>query len=277
MWQYEADALIKSDQLTDKLKAERPAALPIDGIKQSPAVFQVRREGLLLRPGQSAKHVETLAKVAKGGQPLDPVTIVAFGNECFLVDGHHRIGAYRLAKWNGDVPVAALQSDLSGLARVLWAAQASLSENRKDRLNITEADKQDAAWRAVVQDYGSKQKTARDHGVSESQIANMRKVKQDLLELGGEGIASMTCYGWRRAGYELRRRKDNGGPPNFDYQDRLRRELAKRLKPILDMRPSAETLLDLLELARPGITIELESAIIEAKAEAARPQSSLEI
>ncbi len=125
--------------------------------------------------------------------------------------------------------------------------------------------------------YGSKQKTARDHGVSESQIANMRKVKQGLLELGGEDIASMMGYGWRQASYELRRRKDNGDPSNFDYQEVLRRQLAKRLKPVLDMRPSAETLLDLLELARPGIVIELELAIIEAKAEAARPQSPLEI
>jgi hypothetical protein len=123
-WAEEANRLSSLDDKENRPRIGRPNALPIDAIKQSPALFQVRYDSIAFAPGHSEKHILNLGGFAAKGQALDPVKVVAFGTNWFLVDGHHRLEAYRRAGWKLPVPVEALQSDLRGRDRVNWAAQA---------------------------------------------------------------------------------------------------------------------------------------------------------
>ncbi|WP_338241611.1 ParB N-terminal domain-containing protein [Aurantiacibacter hainanensis] len=249
---------------TELLEAE-PSELQLDEINQAPAVFQVRYDSLAFSPGQSAKHVENLSKAIRSDGALDPVSVAAFGNKWYLLDGHHRIEAYQRTGWHAAIPVRPFTSPERGLPRVLWAQSLSLAENKKDRLNISGADRQDAAWRAVLQDFGSISEIASMGGVSRRQVSNMRQAKTALLEAGHK-LPRLMSWGWRQAMFE-RRRLDDDGPSNFDFQEKLRRDLAKRVKAALDLRPPAATLLEMLEAMRPGISLELETVIHAAKKE----------
>jgi ParB-like chromosome segregation protein Spo0J len=265
-WAYEADNLIKLDNSSSSLRPDAPNGLPITAIQLSPAVFQARYQSLAFAPGHSEKHIRRLTSVARKGQELDPIKVVGFGDKWFLIDGHHRLEAYKRANWLREVPVQAMFSPLTGRDRVNWAAQVSTTENGKDRLNISDSDRCDAAWRAVVQNHGSKRQTALDFGVSERTVANMREAKL-ALERHGEKTGGLMSFGWRQVAYEVRRREALTDENTFDFEEAKRRKIAKRLVPVLQMRPSAQLLLELLEAARPGMAIELETVINSAKAE----------
>lgn len=240
-----------------------PKELPLASICEEPHVFQIRHDSIVYAPSMSNAHIQKLSATVRQGQALDPIKVVAFGDAWFLVDGHHRLAAYRKAKWAGPVPVEAEHSPLTGLERVLWAEGLGAAENKKDRLPLSEADKADAAWRSVVQGKGSKAETARTFGVSERTVANMREVSKRLI---GAGLTpdELLSFGWGRARYEDRR-LHGAEDGDFDGKERRKRVLAKNLVRAMRLRPDAADLLEVLEEMRPGISLELENAIATAR------------
>lgn len=273
-WTHEADTLASKDLSSAALIEACPSELDLAQICESAPIFQVRYDSLAFAPGHSARHIEVLSKVLRSGELLDPVTVAAFGNEWYLLDGHHRLEAYRTVGWSQPVPVKAATSATRGRERVQWAADLSLAENRKDRLNISAADKQDAAWRKVLQDAGSISAISAACGVSTRQVSNMREVKSALLEAGLK-LPRLMSMGWRRALFERSALNGEASGSSFDLEEQRRRHLAKRVKATLDLRPPASVLLEMLESMRPGISTELETAIQMAKEE--KRHSNLEI
>lgn len=260
---FQTDQLIKLHALGGTEALGDPKELPLASIREEPDVFQIRQDSLVYAPGGSEAHIRKLAAIVRQGQALDPVKVVAFGDAWFLVDGHHRLEAYRKAKWTRPVPVDAAHSPLEGLERVLWAEGVGAAENKKDRLNVSVADKASAAWRSVVQGSGSKAETARTFGVSERNVATMRVVKKRLSDAGFKP-AELVSFGWNRALFEAKR-LDGEGAGDFDAREARKRLLAKNLVKALKLRPPAEVLLEVLEEMQPGISIELEAAIANAK------------
>ena len=102
-------------------RSDTPDVLEIRQIKEMPNVFQPRFDSIWFAPGRSEGHVADLAKIPKAGRSLDPVTVMAFGQHWVLVDGHHRMAAYKEAGGPKAVPVVVLRSDLRGKDRVEWA------------------------------------------------------------------------------------------------------------------------------------------------------------
>lgn len=128
-------------------------------------------------------HVRTLAEVPAGGNTLDPIAVWADpdSSELVVIDGHHRLAAYRQVQWSRKVPVRVHQCSLED-ARLL-----ALKENGKTRLPLTQQERSDAAWRLVClgpRTY-SKRVTAQVTGVSERTVANMRKTYELLIKLAG--------------------------------------------------------------------------------------------
>lgn len=239
--------------------APLPARLSLDAIKQAPNLFQPRFDSIAYAPGRSEAHIADLGRMPRNGRELDPVTVVAFGTDWFLVDGHHRVAAYQQAGWAGDIPVQALASPLQGTERVDWAVQQSFADNVKSRLNISTSDKADGAWLAVALGSSqSKAKLSAAFGVSARTIATMRTVRSGWEALG---IPAATFAGWRTARNELKRRQDgetDHARPDFDYK--RRREAAKRLTPVMDMRLPPDQLADALEQFSPGIVEAMAAA-----------------
>lgn len=61
----------------------------------------------------------------------------------YVVDGHHRLEAYRLAKWRREIPVVYFEEGLEAAQAEAWRL------NYKNKLPMTQRDKLEAAWRLV--------------------------------------------------------------------------------------------------------------------------------
>lgn len=230
---------------------DSPDRLSKAAIWEEPNLFQPRYDSIAYAPGRSEAHVAALARTARTGAALDPVTIVAFGSRWYLVDGHHRLAAYGEAGWTTDIPVRPLHSPLRGAERIAWAIEQSLADNKKDRLNMGTADKVDAAWQAVAHGRDrSKADTVRAFGVSDGLVANMRRVRRVLEELK---VPAATFASWRSAQSELRRLQGDEAAPRRDLEEAQRRKVAKGLAPVMEMRLSPGQLAEALEAFSPGI------------------------
>lgn len=240
-------------------RADVPAALPMDAIQHAPDLFQPRHDSVAYAPGKSEAHIAKLAKAPKAGRPLDPVTVAAMGDTWYLVDGHHRIQAYREAGWTELVPVKAEQSETSGAERVEWAIRLSLADNGKDRLPLGDADRQTRAWQAVARGApGSQAGLAATYGISPRSIAYMREAKK-TLDAAGENLDFVQTWPSARAavraladGHEL------SGVVNHD--EKMKRVLAKRLKPVMDVGAPTRLLLEVLEEYEPHILSMMNAA-----------------
>lgn len=87
-----------------------PSRLPVASIKEFPALFQPRH------PEINQKHVSDLAKMlkAKGRKgDLDPITVFVSQDGPLVVEGHHRLQAYRVMK-RPDIPVVPFIARQSG-------------------------------------------------------------------------------------------------------------------------------------------------------------------
>lgn len=253
-----------------------PQALEIGSIIELPSLFQPRGWSLEMWAGNSVEHVRRMARVLKGGKALDPLLVMSFGNEWYLVDGHHRLAAYREAKWVAPIPVVALQSALSGIARVSLAEDESLAQNSKNTLNLNDREKTDAAWRAIVaRPVMSKRDTSKQYEVSKSSVANMRRVKQELLDYG-LSLSELEHLSWRhawgRADWNKRPDADDADA-GYDWTERQRLMLIKKLAPAFKMNVSAMLLLNILNDWREGFATEMEWAV-DARREARRMKES---
>lgn len=242
-------------------RGDCPTELPVAEIVEEYNLFQPRGESIGLAPGRSEAHVALLAKTAKRGEPLDPVSIVSFGDQWCLVDGYHRLAAYKQVEWPKKVPVTVLTSDLTGDERINWVIEQSYADNKKNRLPLSDGDKSDGAWRAVARgDKLSVAQTASTYNVGTRTVASMRETKKKLEALGCPNTL-MVRQGWKAAKRELTDRQDNYEGPTSDWNEHQMRKAAKRLKPVMDMRLSAAQLAEALEAYSPNIVMEMAHAM----------------
>ena len=237
-------------------RTDAPDFLGLDDIQEATALFQPRFDSIAFAPGRSGSHVARLGQVLKRGRALDPVTVVSFGQEWFLVDGHHRLAAYRAASWGKPIPVQALHSDTVGDERIAWAVELSLADNGKNRLSMSPEDKADAAWRMTVHSGAtlSKLETADRCDVATSTIGNMRRV---VKALRGHGVREpeLERLGWRHAQSALKNHEEAPGSAVGDWDEKRARILARKLAPVMEAHPSALQLAAALEAYEPGIVL----------------------
>lgn len=149
-----------------------------------------------------------------------------------MIDGHHRIDAYRQVGIRVAVPVTVFDGTLDE------AMAHSAASNSKDKLPMSMNDKMNSAWRLVVLTNWSKVKIMGPTGVSKGTIDNMRLAKAKLLEaregeetegelaFTHEGLSEMT---WKVAKFEASGRELD---PNYDPDEAARKragEIAQRL------------------------------------------------
>lgn len=149
-------------------------------IEMRPEVFQFRHIEV------DGRHVDDLAGVLKSGNDLDPLTLwrdpVSQG--LVVVDGHHRVAAYKQVGWPKKVPAVVYSCPLEE-ARLL-----ALEENGKTRLPLTNEERMDAAWSLVCLDCPaySKRTIVEHTGVSDGTVANMRRTHKELLGPERDGV-----------------------------------------------------------------------------------------
>ena len=154
---------------------EPPERLLIAEIKTLPELFQPRGTG-----GTDERHVSELRRGLKVSKVLDPVTVIWIGDEAILIDGHHRLAAYLAEKHFGEIPIQTFKGTVEDA--VLEAGRA----NSRAKLPMGVQQRNDYAWRLVVIDSYSKAKIVEAAGVSDGQVAAMRRVRKALGADAGE-------------------------------------------------------------------------------------------
>jgi ParB-like chromosome segregation protein Spo0J len=143
-----------------------PETLPLTRIKTLPGAFQHREINEF--------HITELRRAIRNGGALEPVMILGAGQSLYLIDGHHRLEAYRREKWKEGVPILFF----NGTAREAVAEAGRL--NCRAKLSMTTQEKANLAWKLVNAGGFSKANIREASGVSDGTVASMRRVQKAL-------------------------------------------------------------------------------------------------
>jgi hypothetical protein len=171
---------VRADASVDLLPSE---------VQMRPELFQPREFSFGLR-ATDRDHVKKLARAIGIQGELDPIVVIKLGKKFVCVDGHHRLEAYREKKW-----VKPIKCEWFG--GNVREVDESVTRNAKDRLNVPQADRLEAAWKRVLLEWGSKAEIVRLCGVGDGTVAQMRRVKERASEQGQLGIDFRRSLGFR--------------------------------------------------------------------------------
>lgn len=188
------EALIKAEgQLTTVGRPSGPGAivklLPSE-IETRPELFQPREFSFGLR-STDGDHVKRLKRSIGILGELDPVVVIKLGKKFVCVDGHHRLEAYKAEHW-----AKPIKCEWFG-GTVREAVDESIRQNAKDRLNVAQADRLEAAWKRVLLGWGSKAEIVRLCGVSQGTVAQMRRVAARGREESDLGVKFREALGFK--------------------------------------------------------------------------------
>lgn len=162
-----------------ELKAPKVTQVRLAAITTETETFQFRDEDL-----QEA-HAAELRSYLRPGEPLDALTLWCNPETSALIviDGHHRLEAYRHFGWRGKVPARVYSCSLAE------ARKLALKENAKTRLPMTTQERKNAVWRLSCDYDGdvpvySKSEIVALRLASDGLVAKMRRTRQQLIEAG---------------------------------------------------------------------------------------------
>ena len=182
----EALAWIEANAATIGGPANFPAVLPVAEIESVEPLFQPRPF--------DEQHAMEIAAAIKAGRNVGPLLVYAVGSRVLLLDGHHRLEAYRAAGVAAPVPV----EFFAGTPKdAVLAARARNSPTKKA---MSKMDRLNAAWVLVKLDQHTKAAICDATLASKGSVDAMRKT---LRTLGSEEAAD--CKTW----WQARRRVDS--------------------------------------------------------------------
>ncbi len=227
-----------------------PKHLDPEEITVMPELYQARgsqgEQGGVTDPLHSLKLSKTLERTE-----LDPIVVLRVGSKNIVIDGHHRLEAYRRA--NRSVPVTYFEGSPSE------ALVEAGRENAKDRLPMLPAEKSQRAWSLVREEVKlSKAQIMVAASVSDGSVANMRRVLKEFLEAGKEPPLE-----WREA-----LRGVNPPPRTFDedWVEKQAAEWAERLRkalPVIDSTGKVAVLARALIAFSPGRAEDVARALVQ--------------
>ena len=217
-----AEGLRELDKMhAEGARTDRPRKLVITEIEEWPDVFSIRGEEL------SEHHLTDLGRVLRNTDHLDAIVVMPCAERFVLIDGHHRLEAYRRAG-RRSVPVRYF------LGTPWEALEEANRLNGKARLSLTCEQRQNNAWRLTLTGRLSKNRIAELAVVAPSQVGLMRNAMRDL------GETAYHCPTWRVArmmwkGQEERLLSDEERQTlreehGQNYADRMRKEFGTRLQ-----------------------------------------------
>ncbi|MCK1678519.1 ParB/RepB/Spo0J family partition protein [Bradyrhizobium sp. 147] len=251
-----------TEALEARLATEGTAMLPVKAgatvqidrkhIKVAAKVFQWRVPGRNQIP--SDDHILELAHAIQRGEQMPPIIVFPLGQDAYVMDGHHRLAAYDMARWAKPIPAKVFTGSLRE------AERAALRINSKNKLPFQRDDRTAAAWRLVRQkDPGDTIKSIMaDAGVSHGTVNNMRDVLKKL-EAAGYSPEEIRASSWNRA-----RQVANGSPENQEHEDWIEAEAQKLVDAILNAKLASRLLkhTDITALALAKLSPDLPNALM---------------
>ena len=225
MLNHYSDASSALRGLTERLSggkpepSEHPTRLPLDSIGVIPELFQPRdmRHDKL----QSTYHIETLAKavVVNKNHTLDPISVWWTGDSWVVIDGHHRLDAYKLHQENlketqsrqghrrhmSDKREATLVMQIPVTVfngTILEATLHSTAANSQDKLAMSKDSKLTRAWQLVTVDWEdlTLKSISKSCAIHDRSVSNMRAVwRKAQATCDEEQLADLKSLSWRQA------------------------------------------------------------------------------
>jgi len=256
---------------------QSPKTLPLDDIGIIAELFQPRdmRHDQL----QSTYHIETLAKavVVNKNHTLDPISVWWTGDSWVVIDGHHRLDAYKLHQENlkepgprqgrrkhmsdkreaslvMQVPVAVFDGT------ILEATLHSTAANSQDKLAMSKDSKLTRAWQLVTVDWEdlTLKSISKSCAIHDRSVSNMRAVwRKAQATCDEEQLADLKSLSWRQAQHWDKDAEESpwGGQEVEAETNRLRDSLVKTFgKTLL---PKAAMFAEALKRYSPALAREL--------------------
>lgn len=200
----------------------KPSRLTIAEIEEEADFFQPRLNAGV--EATSVSHIDNLLKALSQDEAvgLGELTVWWSGRRYVLVDGHHRLAAYRQysetargIERGGVAKITVAVECLTGTLKE--ARDASFKGNSRDKLAMSKEAKVEGAWRVVCDDDGtSKPEIAGMCGCSERLVANMRAARGKLIA-GGADSKRMTAKRIAGLSWFDARRMAEGGHEEREY------------------------------------------------------------
>ena len=125
--------MAKSTKVLDK----PPTALKPSDIHVASKVFQWRLPRRNIEP--SDMHTLELVRVIQDGETaLPPLLVYLIGERFYVLDGHHRLRAYRSVGWTRKIPVEVFTGTLE------QARKVALQRNSRNKLPMTREGKSES-------------------------------------------------------------------------------------------------------------------------------------
>ena len=167
--------LIQESEKNKQPTEDTPQVLHLDSIHMAHSVFQPRQfeDGT---KATSEDHTQGLVEAIlnEPTHQLDPIVVWWSGSNWRVIDGAHRLMAYRRVNKKGRlknlmIPVVVFKGDL------YQAIDESIKLNSKDKLPMSKDDKMNGAWRLTILDKHTKPQIHSICKVGTSTIARMRE------------------------------------------------------------------------------------------------------
>jgi hypothetical protein len=137
-----------------------------------------------------ANTLDMVRALKDPGKPLEPILVFPAGGRFYVMDGHHRLDAYRTVDWKKAIPVEVFQGTLE------QAHKEALRRNSRNKLAMSKREKSEAAWALVKEDRCSISETAELATVSKRTVTYMRATWKAILEKEPERAKG---YTWAQA------------------------------------------------------------------------------
>jgi frataxin-like iron-binding protein CyaY len=187
---------LKKLEASEQKTSERPSALFLNELFVDLDTFQWRVTKY--NKIASDEHIRTLVRVLKStGESFQPLLVYPIGKRFVVIDGHHRLSAYRKARWKKPIPITVFEGSLDK------ARLAALEANIRDKLPLSKLEKTEAAWKLVNDNKLSKAQIVKLGLASDGTVAVMRKVRKKLVDDGKEP-SRLSWVEARRSGIEFK-------------------------------------------------------------------------
>ena len=192
-----------------------PSRLPLGALRVAEPLFQPRDIQAAYLATDS--HIKVLVDAVKenGEKAFDPLTVWWSGAGWYVIDGHHRLMAFRKEKRVEAVPVTVFVGSIND------AIRQSVSLNSRDKLPMRKDDKLERAWKLVCLDAGlTKGDIHSDTTISERTVTTMRQKRKDLIARGDDPLD----WSWREA-----KKDDRTINPDEDWVEEHAKDWMRRI------------------------------------------------
>jgi len=228
------------------------ASVSLGGIETDEDTFQHRAYGWE-DTWEGKEQIKDLMRHLRNTQePLDPILVYRVDGKLVVVDGHHRLEAYRRVQWDKLVPVEVLAGSLRD------AKEAGFTANNKGQRPFTLQERQEKAWDYTKEWFFegmkglSKDWTAKRAGIAQGTVARMRR----LIRAEGETLKDLSWAEVMQRGNE-----DNLREPDHDWHQRKVKELREAMLGLNVIHYAKSP--DILAKAIEGISPTLAKALVE--------------